>query len=583
MMAAFHRVTPIVGALNPRSSVSKPAQFGKKGHRFGCECGRCANFADEKLTGQVVAVWVQFSAMLRRRQQLLPVMAVVVLVSSACTSRDATSTAPRSTTPTSTTTVPTEATTTKIPETTAGTTSGTAADTVDGTIEPSTTITTAPAQPGGVGVGDSLYPLAGNSGYEVDDCDLSIAWDPSQQHLDGREILSATATQRLSSFNLDFVGLEIGAATVNDAVATAQRFGSKLQITPSIPIANGESFTTKIDYSGTPAIDRNEISWLDLGDYVVVAGQPGSPNWYPVNLHPSDKATYTFRLTAPQDLTAVANGDLTGQTSKGGLTTSTYRMDQQMASYLATVIIGPITIVEGRTTTSGVKVRHVIENSLVDEGTRLFARTSDMIEVFEKLFGPFPFSVYGGALIPADLGFALEDQTLSIFDGEYADGEAESVVAHELAHQWFGDAVSVANWGDIWLNEGFATYAQLLWLQSQDPTFNVADWIHQRVYRGSKLEIPPAVPPSQDDLFGPSVYQRGALALHALRVEVGDAAFFHILQEWVRRFSGGNASTKDFIALSEEISGKDLGDVFQEWLYDYGLPATLDGVDLSGR
>jgi aminopeptidase N len=444
-------------------------------------------------------------------------------------------------------------------------------------------ITAAPSPPvaGADGVGDTLFPTAGNSGYDVADYNLSINWDPASKHLDGHETITATPTENLSSFGLDLFGLDVASVDINGAAATVNRDGSKLRITPSAPLPEGKVFTTDISYAGTPAGGDGQIGWLTLENYVAVMGEPGSPNWFAVNGHPRDKATYTIRLTVPEGTTAAANGELTQQTTIDGRTTSTFRMSQPMASYLATVIIGPFSIVEGRTTSSSVKVRHYVATSLLAEGTQLFAPTSDMIETFEKMFGPFPFVTYGGVLITDKLGFALETQSLPVFAGNFASGDNSWSVAHELAHQWFGDDVTLETWRDTWLNEAFATYAELLWAQSQDPKIDIAAWISHTVEMGGPgMNHPPASPATGADILEPAVYQRGALALHALRTAVGDDTFFKILQTWVQRFGGANATAEDFIALSEELSGQDLTDLFQTWLYADHLPPSLDGVDL---
>ena len=497
-------------------------------------------------------------------------------------------TAPGGSTTAASTTPTTNSTTSTTPNSTttgsSATTTATASSTAVATTTDPTVVTTiaGPPRPGEAGLGDELFPTAGNTGYDVADYDIALNWDPTAKHLDGHETISATATQALTSFDLDLLGLDVSEIRIDDAPALFQRFDTKLIISPTRPIAAGAKFTTTVAYAGSPTVGPAAGGWVDWGTYVAVAGEPASPNWHPVNEHPSDKATYTVRLTVPTGTTAVANGELAGQSTADGLTTSTYRMDQPMASYLATILIGNFTVVEGRTTTSGVKVRHVIENSLVEPGTQLFAPTSDIIEVFERLFGPYPFKTYGAALIPATLGFAIETQTLSVFSGDFADGLNDGAVAHELAHQWFGDAVSLTRWHDTWLNEGFATYAEALWDESQDPKFDFHAWIARTAADAGGPDAPsPARPKGPDSIFDPAIYKRGALVLHALRLAVGDANFFQILKSWVDRFGGENATTADFIALSKEVSVQDLDQLFQDWLFADQMPASLDGVDLT--
>jgi aminopeptidase N len=243
-------------------------------------------------------------------------------------------------------------------------------------------------------------------------------------------------------------------------------------------------------------------------------------------------------------------------------------MDDPMASYLATVVIGDYEIVptEG---TSGIPVRNVFPVDLPADARQSFDRTDDMIAALSDVLGPYPFDEYGVAVVDEPLLFALETQTLSIFGYGPA---PEFIVVHELAHQWFGNSVSPATWRDIWLNEGFATYVEWIWgeIDRDQPASDIARAELARA--GDRLDTPPG-DPGPDDLFAPSVYIRGALTLQALRESVGDDDFFTILRTWLERYEGDAASTADFIALSEEVSGDDLDDLFELWLESEQLPS----------
>jgi aminopeptidase N len=209
------------------------------------------------------------------------------------------------------------------------------------------------------------------------------------------------------------------------------------------------------------------------------------------------------------------------------------------------------------------------------------ARIGEMMEFFVGLFGPYPFAEYGHALVPGVPG-ALEDQTLCIFGREiiesyapaYGEPTIEEIVAHELAHQWYGDSVSPATWNDIWLNEGFATFAQWLWME-HDRGRSAYDATIAGIH-GFLAEAPHPLPgdpgPSGDQMFHYSVYLRGGLTLHALRVEVGDDTLIAILRAWAERHAYGNGTTPQFIALAEEISGADLDGLFDAWLYQEEMP-----------
>jgi len=204
-----------------------------------------------------------------------------------------------------------------------------------------------------------------------------------------------------------------------------------------------------------------------------------------------------------------------------------------------------------------------------------------MLTYFSKLFGPYPFDVYGALVMNTDFGSALENQTMSIFGIDSIDVKdvktSELTVAHELAHQWFGDSVSVADWSDIWLNEGFAYYSEGLWVEHTDGRAALDEWVKSQyadIVKSPQFYPPPGSPPA-NDLFNEGVYVRGGLTLHALRLEVGDETFFKILQTYFERYKGGNATTDDFIAVAQEVSGKDLKNLMDSWLYNEKLPSML--------
>jgi len=252
-----------------------------------------------------------------------------------------------------------------------------------------------------------------------------------------------------------------------------------------------------------------------------------------------------------------------------GTETWVFEAPDLMATYLVQVVVGNLRV-ERLTGPAGLPIRNVYD---ADAGARVreaFASQGEMIDFFDDLFGPFPFATYGAVVVDEELGFALETQTLSLFGSDLA---AEPVVAHELAHQWFGDHVSLASWADIWLNEGFATYAQWLWSERRGA--GSVDDIALASARTRGLDVPPA-DPGPNRLFHATVYVRGALTLHVLRHELGDDAFFRLLRTWVDRYGGASATSADFEALAAEVAGRDLRSLFDAWLRAPGLPALED-------
>jgi aminopeptidase N len=430
--------------------------------------------------------------------------------------------------------------------------------------------------PGAPGVGDPYFPEVGNGGYDAQHYELDLTWDPNRGRIDGVTTMEAVATQALSSFDLDLIGLDVSEATVDDAAATTAREGDReLVVTPAEPIADGQEFTTQITYGGVPEPLSGQLAdlggWQSDGYEVYVASEPdGAATFFPANDHPSDKASYTLRITARDDLTVAANGTLDCSTDNGdGTRTWQFDAPEPMASYLVQVVIANLRIEES-TSPDGVPIRHAIDENVYDVGIASMEGTGEMIDYFADLFGPYPFEVYGGVVVDEDLGFALETQTLSLFPT----GIDDAFVAHELAHQWFGNHVSVATWQDIWLNEGLATYAEWLWLDHAGDV-PLEDSVESGESYGALIDLPPA-DPGADDLFAATVYVRGALTLHVLREEMGDDAFFTLVQTWVERFGGDAASNADFEALAAEVAGRDLAPLFDAWLRSDELPSLED-------
>ncbi|NDJ60401.1 MAG: M1 family metallopeptidase [Chloroflexi bacterium] len=439
--------------------------------------------------------------------------------------------------------------------------------------------------PGADGVGDPYYPTYGNGGYDVQHYDIDLIVDMARNFVNGTTVIEAEATQALSTFNLDLAGLEVEAVTVNDLPAPFERRRLELIITPQEPLLAGEQFTTTVIYSGQPgarvegSVNFN-TGWQYGGDLVVVASEPaGSATWYPVNDHPSDKATYNLRITVPEGFFAASTGNLTDVITADGMTTYVWDMPQLMAAYLSMVNIGDYKLVT-EAPAGEIEIRNVFPSNRVADSQTTFGRQGEMVEFFSDLFGAYPFDAYGVVVTDAPLGFALETQTLSLFGintvNSYMAGftrGAENIIAHELVHQWYGNSVTPERWQDIWLNEGFATYGAWLWLEHTEgrAVFEAA-LIDSYEFMSSERRFPPPGDPSPQRLFSVSVYQRGGLALHALRERVGDDAFFEILRTYHDRFAYGNATTADFVAVAEEISGEALAAFFNAWLFDPAIP-----------
>ncbi len=430
--------------------------------------------------------------------------------------------------------------------------------------------------PGGSGVRDPFFPKAGNGGYDVGHYDLTLDYTPATRHLTGTAVITARATKDLSAFDLDLAGLHVDSVDVEGKQARFNRAGQELTVRPHDDLSRGETFRTTVHYSGTPQTltdpDGSKEGWLPTADGALGLGEPvGSMAWFPGNHHPSDKASYDITVTVPQGLQAVSNGELAEQSTKGGRTSWHWHTAQPMASYLAAVAVGHFDI--ARTTgPHGLPILTAVDPTQAKASEQALAQLPEVIKWEETNFGPYPFSSTGAIVDrPDDAGYALETQNRPFFPGAPDTG----TLVHELAHQWYGDSVTPRSWQDMWLNEGFATYAEWLW--QEDHGGKSAQQTFMDYYNGDDEAVwayPPAKPPSAAHISDSPVYQRGAMVLQKIRQKVGDDTFYDIVQGWAATHRHGSASTADFTAYVEKKAPhKDFTGIWKDWLYGDGKPA----------
>lgn len=432
---------------------------------------------------------------------------------------------------------------------------------------------------GAAGLGDSYYPLDGNGGYEVSHYDIRLSYQPATDLLSGTTTILARTTQDLSQFNLDFL-LDVSSVRVNNSPARFSTDGGELTVTPSAVLPKGSDVTVVVRYSDEPEpyLLYGNPSWRRTPTGVLAVNAPHTaPWWFPSNDHPRDKATFDVSIAVPPGVEAVSNGVLVNRTQTvPEWVRWNWRTVSPQAPYLAMLAIGQYELRQA-SAPNGQPLITAYGDDLGANGPAARAsveRTPEIAQVLTDWFGPYPFEALGG-VVDSGLGFAMETQTRPVYDGFFfSRGANTSVVAHELAHQWFGDSVSVDDWRDVWLNEGFATYTEFLWseYQGEGTAAEVARFRYDNVPAEDPFwQVKPGDPgvPNQ---FHPAIYYRGAMALQALRVTVGDEAFFEIMRTWVAEHRNGTASIADFIALSEQVSGSQLDDLFTTWLYTAGKP-----------
>ncbi|MBB6435658.1 M1 family metallopeptidase [Streptomyces candidus] len=446
--------------------------------------------------------------------------------------------------------------------------------------------------PGAHGLRDRLFPKLGNGGYDVSHYTLDLDYDPAAHRLKGIAEITARATQELSAFSLDLAGLKVDGATVEGQKAAVNRAGNELTLRPKRDLRKGETFRTVVRYSGTPAritnADTDQEGWLrsEDGKVSLAVGQPtGSMTWFPGNNHPSDKATYDIKVTVPEGQTAISNGELrNAPTVRAGRVTYDWRMREPMASYLAMLAVGKFKVMRAtapaeldadeENAVRTVPVYAAAEETMDGPSAQLRGEIPEMMEWCVLNFGPYPFSSVGSVVArDGDVGYALETQTKPVYGGMES---FESAQLHELAHQWFGNSVSPKTWSDMWLNEGFAEYAE--WMYTEDHGGESAQKRFEGEFaRGANWAFPPSSPPDPSRISDAPVYKRGAMVLHRIRQAVGDEPFLGIVQGWAADHRHGSASTADFTAYVDDATDEDLSDIWKVWLHGDGKPATPAG------
>jgi aminopeptidase N len=443
-----------------------------------------------------------------------------------------------------------------------------------------TTPSPVPVQ-GASGIGDPYYPNLGNGGYEVQHYTIILDVDPRTNQVNGSATITANASEYLGSFNLDFHGLIVDSVTVNDAQAEFSHNEDEVTIKPAQILEADKPFTVVVRYHGSPEMIKIQAGYFEMGwshvesGAINVWGEPdGAVTWFPSNNHPRDKATYRFEITVPNPWVVAASGTLKEAKKNGNNATFFWDMDKPMATYLASINIDQYELVT-QSGPNGMTIRNYFPTDFPGSLRIGFNILPAAIDFFDDLFGPYPFDEYGVVIAELE-GFcevtetALEVQSISLHCPT-AIMTSEWVIVHELAHQWFGDSVSLENWKDIWLKEGIATYSEWLWDSKNDPATLARIAKTQEISFSDDRTVSVAEP-ARANIYTNESYAGGALVFHALRLQVGDETFFKILQSYTERYRYGNAGTDEFIAIAEEVSGEDLKPFFDAWLFSKTLP-----------
>ncbi|MCU0507149.1 MAG: M1 family metallopeptidase [Anaerolineae bacterium] len=431
--------------------------------------------------------------------------------------------------------------------------------------------------------GDSYYPALGNGGYDVKRYVIALDILPESNTVAGETRIEAIATEQLGAFYLDFTGLTIDEAQVNGNAAKFEQEQAELLLTPSRPLTAGRDFTVTIRYHGQPGpapdvvYGSEGLGWAhDTDGSINAMNEPsGARGWFPANDHPRDKAAFRFEVTVPKPWIVVASGEPREQSDLGDRTRFIFESAQPTTTYLTSVNVGQYEV-ETLDGPNGVVIRNYFPPEYYEGQRTHFRKAPEMIAYFSSLFGPYPFKAYASViasdahpLCAGSIGGAEQHELVVLCPS--LPSAAADVIAHEIAHQWFGNSVSLEAWQDVWLKEGMATYAEWLW-QTRERDLQTLDKV-AKVYADAYQATAPVGDPGANRLYNDEPYIGGALVIHALRKQVGEEAFFKLLRTYLERYRDGTASSEEFIAVAEEVSGQELSARFDEWLNKMGEPA----------
>ena len=440
---------------------------------------------------------------------------------------------------------------------------------------------------------DPYTPDRGDPTYEVTHYDLDLDYKVSSNRLSGRAVLHVVALEDLRRLVVDLVGLRVLKVSVGGSAAKWTHRGPRVVVTPSAPLTRGDRTQVAITYAGTPgpvSTRWGEVGWEELSEGALVAAQPnGAPTWFPCNDHPRTKATFRLAFECDSPFDVIATGALESTRARGSRTRRVFVQDVPMATYLATVHVGRYVrrVLAAAPVPITVALPPARERPVLHD----LARLPEMTRLYTGLFGEYPFDDYTVVVTADDLEIPLEAHALATFGPNWLDGARrhERLVAHELAHQWFGNSLTTATWADIWLNEGFACYAEWLWAEHADQVHADAN---ASTHWARLARLPQDIvlaDPGPDLMFDDRVYKRGALTLHALRHQLGDTAFFAMLRDWVTSNRHATVTTDAFIDHAEAHSaraatargardagleaGKATRELLETWLWKLPLPA----------
>ncbi|MDJ0961086.1 MAG: M1 family aminopeptidase [Acidimicrobiia bacterium] len=448
---------------------------------------------------------------------------------------------------------------------------------------------------------DPYAPGLGNGGYDAlhyhvdmaftlnapENVEEGAEYDPAdaEVRVDATTTIDIAATQPLTEIAFDFTGSTVTSVTVDGAEASFEREPVKLLVTLPEPAATGDEISIAVAYTGKPdmidsRVARVEVGWAGTpeGSWHVRTDPDGAHRWFPVNDHPSDKATYLFDILVPIEYAAGAPGVL--ERSYSGIESSSYRwaVNDEIPPSGTTAVIGALEVVPDERASAGlaIDIRHLLPADMAADRPGALDNIPDMMGFFEERFGPFPYDAFGVAVVDGPITGLGANSWAILSRAELEDEDAELAIVRGLVRHWFGDSLTPASWKDVWLSASLVRYAEWLWIE-RDLGDRYADAVASKARSNvAQSGWPPPTEPRIGDAYVGSVFIHGAIALHAVRLRMGDAAFFDMISTFYDEFAGGTATTNDLNTVVLREAGSTIRYVYDQWLTADELPGFPD-------
>nr|HEX4316931.1 M1 family aminopeptidase [Kofleriaceae bacterium] len=430
---------------------------------------------------------------------------------------------------------------------------------------------------------------------DIEHLALVLDVDPARRAISGTATLRARAlAAHTRTIELDAVELEIESVRLSNQPVPFRHDGKKLRVELPAPLAIGSALELAIAYRGSPRRGLYFIApddgYPDKPTQVWSQGQDeDSRHWFPCFDSPHEKATTEVTVTVPANLFALSNGVLVSDRTVGNRRTLHWRLDVPHSCYLVTLAVGDFATIE--TTWRDTPVVYYVERGREAEAERTLARTPAMLELFSTKFGvAYPYPRYAQVFVADFIFGGMENtsatsltDTVLLDERASLDYDVDALVAHELAHQWFGDLVTCRDWGEGWLNEGFATYSEYLWREHHEgrdsADLELDEW--GEMYMGEdghryRRTIATKLFDEPIDIFDHHLYEKGGRVLHMLRDVLGDDAFFASLAHYLGKHKHGVVESRDLARAIEDATGRVVDWFFSQWVIDGAGHPELD-------